>query len=261
MVARTSSLFTFDVATKRVASELYDWNERTLNYEEAVAADSPLVFWKLNEPLGATTGADSGTLGLPLSIDPSMTTMGSNTLCGVESAMKINVGETTGFNFAVASHNAALNFGAGDFTLTALIKSSASAGAIVAKGKTNTTFGNWLFRVDAGLLGLWLYTANISTAANIFSSSIAVNDGVMHRVVARRSGSAISVIQDQTTVASGTFSDTLVNDLSKVGVGCIDWAAGSNPGSSAMLGVIDAVAIWDRALTDAQLAVHYATLQ
>lgn len=233
----------------------------TRNYQNEVSVDRPLVWWKLDEPNGANVGADSGLIGLPLQINPTKTTLGVASLCAVGSALRVL---SAGANPSIAAHNSAFNFGAGDFTLTALLKVSnapASLSTIVGHGVTNADFGNWFLHLTSdGLFGLALYTANSNDAANRFTSPLSIADGLAHRIVARRNGSTITLIQDDAVVLTGEFALPIWSSTSQIGVGCTPWASGANPDLLIFDGVIDEVALWNRALSDERLQAQFRAL-
>lgn len=231
------------------------------NYQQEIAADAPLAWWKLDEPATAATATDSGTLGLPLAVDPTRATLGQAPLCAPGGSMRVlGVGE----NSAVAANRGALNFSAGNFTLTALVKTSATAifhSGIVGVATTNVTYANWFLMLHStGGLSLELFTGNMLANLTRFVSPVALNDGKVHRVAARRSGNVITLWQDGVTVLSGTFTSALWDSPAQVGVGCIPWSAGPDTNRGLVAGTVDEVAVWNRALSDERRVAQYAAI-
>lgn len=233
----------------------------TLSYQQAVLADHPLVYWKLDETAGSAVGADSGSTGLPLALNTNYGSFGAPTLTGEGSALSMTA---AGANACTASHSAALNFGSGDFTFSAVIKTSATItgkATIVAHELVNSLVTNWSFHIDvSGNLGLWLSTANSIPAVTGFVSNVRTNDGFRHHVVGRRIGTAIALLQDMVHVGSGSYTQTIYSPNAPVGVGCSPRTGGADPNQNMLIGTLDEVAIWNRGLSDAALQAHFDTL-
>ena len=233
------------------------------DFQELVGAAVPLVFWKLDELLGATTGADSGSLGLPLACNSALTTFGHPSLCGGNGS-SVQIVQTTA-NPMITAGATGVNLGAGNFTLLAVIQSvtaPANRAEIVSLLQTNATYTAWGFYVTAaGNLELELNTSNApGTIQTIGSAGPSVVDGASHFVVARRSGSSIQLFCDMVPVGSGTFAGAVWASPSPIGCGCGPWSAGVNTQAAVFSGVIDAVAIFDRAVSDAELTTFRNSL-
>jgi Concanavalin A-like lectin/glucanases superfamily len=233
------------------------------DFQALVQASSPLVYWKLDEAAGATVAADSGTLGLPLTANASLTTFGLPSLCG--GSGKSTELKASGANPWVAAHNDALNFGAGDFTFLAIVQISSSLADrsdIVCLLETNVTWLEWAFIVNSsGRIALELNTSNASgTVQTIGGTGPSVATGSPQLVIARKTGTAVELFVNRTLAGSGTFAGTLWASPSPIGMGCGPWAPGANPSLGLLPGGKDSVAIWDRSVTNAEIAAFIGAL-
>lgn len=229
-------------------------------YQLALLADAPLVYWKLDESAGAPVAEDSGSLGLPATINPALCTFGAHAAAEGRARLALT---TDGYNAATAAHDAALNFDEG-FTISALVTRTpvTHKASIVTHGVTNGNWGNWLFTVSAaGRLTLELSDADSLAARTPFEASIALTSGARHHVVARwEADGTVNLFQDMVLVATGTYSEPLWLANSLVGLGCFPHVDGSNPESGFFAGSLDEVAIWNRALSTERLQHHFDQL-
>jgi len=137
---------------------------------------------------------------------------------------------------------------AGDFTLSAWIKtrSTASAGGVI----TNDSNGN-------GIISLRVVSGNafgqVRTISNTGLTSITgtkVNDGNWHQIALTKSGTSVVLYRDGVSDGSGT---TVAGDLQ-----ASDWYLGIRDGlAHDFEGVIDDARIYDRALSGAEIATLY----
>lgn len=229
-------------------------------YSDAIQADDPLVWWKMDEVSG-TTGADSGRLGLPFTInDPDnisfdgapLWARGKSLVCGGSS-----------YNGAIAAHNAALNFPTSDgLTISCLFNWNGSAidSNIVGHGQTNSDWANWsLFITPEGIPAIYLSYNNDLPSRIQFTATTAIEANTDYHMVARwtRSTGDVGIWINGVRQVTGTWLHSLWNSTSPVGVGTLPHTTGSNPSNSQFQGRLDEVAIFDKPLSDERITAHY----
>lgn len=231
-------------------------------YQAQIMADLPLVWWKCDDSSLSNIGVDSGVLGLPLAIlDGSICGFGGATLCDGSGSLDF-IG--SGYNATRAEHNDALNFPAHALTLSALVqpRSLNRDMMILGHGTTNLGYNNWGLKIDSGgHLVMHLADDNSREAQQTFTSPTVLSLGTRYRVAARwDEAGVVSIFQDRDLVLTGAFSPALWASTSVIGVGCSPHVSGLDPGSGAFDGLLDEVAIWDRALSDERLNAHFDSL-
>lgn len=235
---------------------------RGVNYAKALRADNPYIWWRMDEAEDATTGADSGTLGLPFTTDPTSAAFGGAPLWQQGGSLVLN---GTGFNGAVTEHTSAVNFGAG-FTITALVRWTGvtDAGAIVAHGETNTDWANWaLFVSNTGHVQLWLSSANAEAQRTTFGTDLVLDLNTTYRIAARwiPDTGEVGIWINDTRALTDTWLHTLWSANSPVGIGTVPHSSGLNNESAPFIGSIDEVAIYAQPLSDDRLHAHWLALQ
>jgi hypothetical protein len=251
------------------------------SYAAAVIASGPVGYWRLGESSTATgavsdlaelpaapeSGAQSGTLQglLPTNVatpGPRPTdTIGGQPLLGFEAtnAAPSFQGVNDGGNDAVTIPDpGALNFSTGrKFTLEAWVKAPAtgqeSGGAVIAKG---TGGGGEQFAIDI-VNGTYRFFHWDPVTAAVANSSVAPNNTWQHVVAVLDSAAGIMRIHvNGVQTGTSTPRATMVNNTHEISIG-----ARKNSGSSAydlnLQGVVDEVAVYDRALTAAEITAHY----
>jgi concanavalin A-like lectin/glucanase superfamily protein len=233
--------------------------ECTVTYAQALEADDPLVWWKMDELTG-TVGSDSGRLGLPFTLNPANLTFGGD---GLWSAGHSLVCGGSAYNGGIAAHNDALNFQGDGFTITSLVNwtGSSSDSTIVGHGQTNTDWANWnLFITPAGNVAVYISSANDLSSRVQFTTSAVLTPGQTYRLVYRwiKSTGEIGIWIDGDKVLTDTWAHTLWLSTAPVGVSTLSWASGSDLLNSPFQGRIDEIAIYDTPLTDDRIAAHWA---
>jgi hypothetical protein len=153
------------------------------------------------------------------------------------------------FDYAIRpTSDAAFNFGSNDFTIQAWVNYYNVSGIQVLIEKFDGGGGpGWtLVKIDNYFQ---FYTEG---AGVIDSPTFDITTGVWHQLVVRRSGSEIDLFYDDTIIGSLT-GDTaaIVDALDPLLIG------GRDGGGLATNGLVDETGIWDRALTDAEIATLF----
>ncbi len=135
-----------------------------------------------------------------------------------------------------------------DFTLSAWVKTTATAAGVIIQQRNGGFNGEYQFSVNAnGTLGFMVY--GNSAYQFSFSGSRAINDGAWHHVAAVRSGTQGLLYVDGQLVgsASGTVRDLAAG----IGVGI---GADIRDNNKFFKGALDEVAIYDVALSSTEIA-------
>jgi uncharacterized protein YcnI len=191
-----------------------------------------VAYWKFEQnALDSTANRNNGSITGPVSWTPSIQGYGI-TLSGTN-------------NFVTCQDSSSLNIQGNLITIEAWIKFSAiQDGVICAKYQGNNGYA---LRTEGGKLSFFSGTTwSLSTGT--------VNDGNWHYVVVTGNGSAGAFYID--AQPSGTFTYTAIrnNAGAPLYIGC-------NEGAGCFAGNIDELAIWKKALTQAEIQSHYYNLQ
>lgn len=238
-MSRLSSLAAIAIVTFSAASVV-----RATPYSSQVLADNPLVYLNFDEVAGATAN-NLGSLGAA----GNGTYIG--TVLGQASAPAANLGTSAGFNGTTANvritDNAAFDVGTGAFSVELWFNT------------TTTVRGDlFTYKGGGGDYGIHSGTGAVTNAYfNSFNGSAATPiNNWYHLVNTRGPGNLFNLYINGVLAASGTDSDTwnIANDI------LIGANHGGNPGIIAIPfnGRIDEVAIYNTALTQAQVQAHFA---
>lgn len=213
-----------------------------MGYRDTILADSPYLYWRLSELVGATVASDEtannrdgeysgGTLEQP----------GANT------------GDTACYMDGV-DDKALLSSGVGlgaSFSLEAWIKPDASADQLTTAPtfidqSNHTNKAGFRFQTRQDELRLLLYDG---VGAATVGGPFTMGDGLWHHAVATYDGTTVRVYLDGAEIASGalSYTETATTEAFHVGrAGGQEWA-----------GVVDEAAIYAAVLTAAQVQAHY----
>lgn len=216
-------------------------------YADEVLADTPLVFWQLDEASG--NFADSSGNGQ------------TATAVGTAYSYQQPPGITTGYSITNASDSYGwhddtdLAFSnANVFTLEAWIKTSGTPGAN-GYGIIELGTGSASYRV--GPTGaIQLIKSHVALDA---TSTVTVNDDDWHHVVFRRNGPGTTKVFIDGVDRTGSSSDpTYVNSTAYWGFGA-QWSGipGAVEADTYFIGSLDEIAVYDSALSDARILAHY----
>ena len=237
----------FSDKTYNLANNL---NTRADFFAFAVKATAPVSYWRLGETSG-TVGQDAmGTApgNAPLTHGGGITLGRPGAVLGDPNAATqySSAGKSTAANVAALSM-------AGDFSVLAWAKASSypqvTNGRIVCK--YDGTILNYLLAWDS--TGRDMRIAADNTAGTRYTAQATVpNDGAWHLHVGTFdvSTSTLRLYRDGVMVNSAAFTGTPRPNLSAMTIG--------NNGGSSMTGDIDEVAIWDKALSAADILRFYA---
>lgn len=218
-------------------------------YALEVAADLPVAWWRLGEASGSTVAVNANgyqLYDLTYYGAPASTT-------GLVVREPGGAKEFTGSEYAQGAFAGVIG---NTYTIEAWVKLSP-----VDVAPHTDDGSDWIysqpginFQVNHRSLGT-LGQLTFSTGGVFVESSIRVDDNVAHHVVARRAAGTLSIWVDGVDRTSGAGAAT-----GDVAMGVVN--IGRNPatpvGWNAIYGVLDEVAIYEIALSDARIAAHNA---
>lgn len=232
-----------------------------ITFAQAIAADSPYLWWRLGEGSGTTaadasgnarTGSYNGTAG-------SAYDLGEPGLVGdANTAVEIKTG--AGWVMSANPHPVG-NQGVGATLVIAIkINSGASAGAILTKHTTPSPIigsGNrepWLYMASDGKLRAAVWSGVMS----IITSSMAVNDGVARLIHVRIGANDTEGVElyvngslDGSVSAAPalTYNGYITDGRNNVS----GWTAGAD---AAALGIHDEVVVFNSRISAARILAH-----
>lgn len=224
-------------------------------YTPVVGQDSPASYWPLNETTG-TTALDYAGKGHDGEQSNSITlaVMGPRPPAFPGFSAGNTAYQFDGFSSFIRCGNNAAISGASDFTVEAWVNTTASSGsqAIVHQRETG---GGWVgaYRVSVNADGTVYFGLYGSDWQFNFSGSVKVNDGKWHHIAVVRNGTTGSIYVDGAMVGTRTAN---MQDLD----GTIPVYIGVNhrDNNEYFSGMIASVAIYDKALSAAQIINHFA---
>ena len=222
-------------------------------YSDAIKADHPDEYYRLDESSGATSAYDS---------------IGFNDLATGTGVTRGATGAMTNDTDAAATFDGTANglaasqtsiAGPNTFTTEEWIKTTTtSGGKIIGFGGSNTgnsgSYDRHVYMDNAGHIYFGVYTGNTQTV----SSANTYNDGAWHLITASMSSAGMRLSVDGKVVGAraDTTAGQVYNGYWRVGGDSIGGWPGQ-PSSSYFAGTIDDVAIYPTALTAQQVAAHY----
>jgi hypothetical protein len=219
---------------------------RSLFYPNAVIATNPVSYWRLNEK--------SGTAGTDAMGNAPLTYLGSPTL-GVtgavnkdkDSALRITSPTT---QYAQASNIAALSI-TGSFTVLAWVKPSAWPANTTARviAKYDGTIVNYLLAWDSAGTSMRIVIETTGTGRTSTNAAAPSNLGY-HLYVGTWDGTSLKLYIDNGAPAVTSPTGTLKTTANAATIG-------NTTGSGTSQGDIDDVAIWNRALSAAEISALY----
>ena len=232
------------------------------NYAQELASDNPILWWRMQDAPGSSTGADSGSLGLAFTLTGTNDSFGGSPLW-TEGASLICSGSE--YNAGIAPHNNAVNFQEAGFTITALALWTGASDncTIVGHGQTNVDWANWdLFITPSGHVAIYLSSSNSSATRVQFTSTATISTGQVYRIAARwnKATGEVGLWINGTRVLTDVWAHTLWVASSPIGVGTFPHASGFDPLNAQFQGNLSEIAIYQYPLTDARLAAQYNSL-
>lgn len=227
------------------------------DYADTVLQDGAANFWRLGEPLGATTTYDwAGGTDLTVPSAVRLGTAGAitgdpNTAATFQNSSSSRLVATSA-NIAPAPNT---------FTVEAWIKGTGS-GRIVGYGNNNSATGtssstDRLFYVDAG--GRLSFGVNSGSRLTLRSPG-RVDNGAWHHVVGTLGSSGMQLFLDGVRVANRTdiTSGQAYNGYWRIGTDTLSgWPNRSLLGGDRYTGAIDDVAVYPTVLSAAAVQDHY----
>jgi hypothetical protein len=244
---------THDLASASLALYLVDVGSARRRYVDVVLADGPLAYWRFDEASGTTAVDSAGHASGPFNA----TYLNAPTL-GAAGVMKDGSGspsvDLNGSNQGVNGADwADMDFTSGPFTLEAWFNGDALDSItqiLIHKREGDTSKLGWEFGVVAA--GVF-FTDN--TDIQVVASGALSNDTDYHAVVTFDGTSTTRLYLNGVLVDTDTGGLSITANTEIVSIG---WdAAESFSEKYRVDGQLDEVAVWDRALTAAEVAEHY----
>ncbi|RIK81458.1 MAG: hypothetical protein DCC68_08570 [Planctomycetota bacterium] len=268
-----------------LAVEVHQGPQGGSNYSQTILAANPVGYWRLGETSTAAGAVidSAGAVGAPQSGPQNGTftnfnaanlgqpgprpsdLIGGQALIGFESDNRAPdfQGEADGGNDVVLIPGAApLNFATGRrFSLEAWVKAplggaQEGGGAILAKG---TGGGGEQFAIDLvnGAYRFFLWNGGVPNTPTVIQSGVTPNGAWQHVVGTLDSAALVMRLYvNGQQVGAATPPATIVNNTHEVSIGARKNANSSNYDLN-FDGVVDEVAIYDRALSAAEVTAHY----
>jgi hypothetical protein len=224
-------------------------------YALAVTADSPVAYWRLDDPgttahdfLGGPDGAYQGTVDassglLPGDYDPAVVLDGAT---GRATAPSV------GLSLAAT----------GQLTVEAWVRPAAAAGpGTIASHGTAANGDDYSVWWDGGRVGVTVRTAGGATRASLQTPAGAVPAGVVSHLVVTLDDAAhtVRIYVDGVEVSSSTDTwsgASTGQDTDPLVIGMDSGTSGGN-----FAGTVDEVAIYPAVLSPGRVAAHYASAQ
>jgi hypothetical protein len=150
--------------------------------------------------------------------------------------------------------NSAYDFGTGDFTAMALVQTTAP-GTLISRKSSQSGSGNggWLLVVKPGGVIQFITTDGV-TSYEVDSGAVTVFDGEWHHIAAVRAQGTLSIFFDgdplPVTASSPNNTSLDVDNDARLVVGGTDQ---QQEPYNQFVGIIEDVAIWERALNQAEI--------
>jgi len=211
--------------------------EGGVSYSATILADTPVAYWRLGESSGTIADNAEGTAALDGTYANSPTLGVAGALVG-DANTAVTFDGTT--QVVSVPDDAALDLG-DTFSLEAWIKQGEFDRVIMSKGTDSFSL-----YVDAGVL-----TAAVAPwSAFVSAPSVLINDSVWHHIVVTKDGSARAIYVDGIARTQLLTDDTVLSNALPLYIG-------GDGGATCFKGSLDEVAIYDYALTAAQVLEHY----
>jgi Concanavalin A-like lectin/glucanases superfamily len=219
----------------------YQWQDCT-SYHDVVVSDSPISYWRLGEASSATTAVDQ-TAANPGTYVATSGLGAAGALAG-DSDTADNLASG---GYVTAADSAGLRPAAG-FTVEAWVKTTATAGTVVAKPYTAGALQSYSLNVAAGKA-----TVRVDTTAGSYvaTSTASVNDGAWHLLDGTFDGSTLAIWVDGQQQETASTSGSLQYSALALSIGRFDSTAGQN-----LAGTVDEVALYPSALSAARVQAH-----
>jgi PKD repeat protein len=225
-------------------------------YVEAVEASEPTHWWRLNDASGTTLADSAG-------FRP-MTTTATGVTLGVPGGISNDPGTAARFSGAntTRAYTSPIDSPPDVVTIEAWFKTtSLTGGKIIGRGNRNTSNSNKMDRhLYLNNLGQVLFGVKPDQTRQVVTSPGTYRDGAWHHAVASLSPAGMKLYVDGALVAQRadvTTAEHLARGYWRLGGDALNnWP--SAPLTPFLNGDIDEVAVYKRALSDAEIAGHFA---
>lgn len=210
-------------------------------YAQAVLNDRPVAYWRFSETTG-TNATDSSGRGQTGTYTGSPT-LGATSLLTTDKDKSVTFSGGTD-QYVRVTDSAVLDLG-DVFTTEFWIKGTFGTDQIFLDKGVNS----WQIKVHyaGGTVNL-----DKNGVAGVVASTIAVDDGLPHHIVIAKNGAISTKLYIDATDRTGVVTDaTLANTSTDLFVGI------SSALASRMTGTFDELALYDYALTSAQVTTHH----
>lgn len=209
-------------------------------YRDEVLADSPVIYWELEQTSGTPTNAGSEALGT--------VTVGANVTRNVAG----RVGQAWSFDGTTASYvgvnDADAKYTDKIFTVEAWVKTTSTSKIIASMNVGGTHY--WYLYVTA--TGTALCAIKGSNSLRSVDSGITINDDAWHHVAMVVSGdTSLTIYVDGVNRGSQSSS---IGTFSTFSTGQLQLSANT---TNSITGTIDEFAVYDSALSGTRIAAHY----
>ncbi|MBX6388686.1 MAG: PKD domain-containing protein [Frankia sp.] len=222
-------------------------------YARAVLDDEPGGYWRLGEPSGATAYDWAGFADL---------TLASSVTRGAAGALTGDTDAASTFSGATGSIGATPRAvpGPDTFSVEAWFRTTTTRGGKIigfgtAASGNSTNYDRHVYMTNDGRLVFGVYSGGARTV----TTTARYNNGQWHHVVATLSGAGMALHVDGTRVGQNqaTTSAQSYDGYWRVGGDNLgSWP--TRPTSNYFAGTIDEVAVYPRALDEAEVAAHFA---
>jgi hypothetical protein len=226
-------------------------------YASGVLADGAGNYWSLGESSGSTA-VDSGPSFSDATVQAGVTRGAAGAVAGVADMASTFSGTSTGW----ASTKSFLTGAPESFTTEAWVKTTSTGGGkIIGYGSSSTgpsyTYDRHTYLSGTGKIVFGVLSPNLTKL--VVTSPASYNDGAWHHVVSVLSPAGLQLYVDGVRVAQRTDVTSAYPYRGFWRIGGDNLANWANRGTSDYLaGSIDEVAIYPTALTETQIAEHYA---
>ncbi len=225
-----------------------DATESDPAYSDAVLADHPEGYWRLEESSGSTVadsaGQHSGTAvdGADLGV--------RGALAQGDSAVQLDGSS----GYVEVPHSPSLNVG-GDFTVEAWAKpdrAGALAGAVLQKSGSTEGYEDWEYRLSVTSENEWRGTVFVGDDNVTVTDPEKVSTSTWTHLVMVLSGHKLRLFVDGTEVASTTVKGPV-----NTSTGVLAFGRSGGISSDYFKGAVDEVAVYDSALSPDTIAAHH----
>lgn len=215
----------------------------SLTYAQTVLADSPVRYWKLDEPSGVTATDTQGN--------------GNGTYVGTPTlAQAPAIAAGTSVTFAAGQYVTAtgplLALPATTWVIEAWVKKASIVnGATIYSERTGAGTGLIGLVINASGFLAMNYRNDAGSLDGYVATSVNVADGNWHHIAARMNGTAVTLFADGGSVGTATRSAG-----GAMTTNALRWGQ-DNAGTADWVGSLDELALYTTALADARILAHF----